>query len=168
MLEQLLPLRLAAVGLVLVALLLPLAYMTWRVRRLIVAGYDRDDLVGAIAADLARRREELAFTYGTAPSKLETRLRIVAWAGVACMAAGVAFAGLPWWFLPAAVPPLATATAGSVALLAGVTARARTEHRTAPKALRRLRFWQGPLGGFLFSLAGLGLRKVRGMDSATV
>ena len=84
------------------------------------------------------------------------------------MAAGVAFAGLPRWFLPAAVPPLATAAAGSVALLAGVTARARTEHRTAPKALRRLKFWQGPLGGFLFSLAGLGLRKVRGMDSATV
>src|ERR1041384_1177237 len=71
--QPMLRLRLAAVG-----LLAPLGCMAWRVRRLIEAGYDRDDLVGAIASDLARRREELAFTYGTAPSKLETRLRLAA------------------------------------------------------------------------------------------
>src|SRR3989441_4698836 len=40
-----------------------------------------------------------------------------------------------------------------VALLAAVMARARTEHRTDPKRERRLRFWGGPLGRWLFQLA---------------
>jgi len=51
----------------------------------------------------------------------------------------------------------------ATALLAAVVARARTEHRTDPKAERRLRFWSGPLGGWLFALAQLG-RKGAGGD----
>ena len=46
-----------------------------------------------------------------------------------------------------------------VALLAAVGARWRTEHRTDPRAERRVRFWRGPLGRWTFALAGLGLRR---------
>src|SRR2546425_11360266 len=48
-----------------------------------------------------------------------------------------------------------------VALLAAVMARARTEHRTDPKRERRLRFWGGPLGRWLFQLARLRLARRR-------
>jgi hypothetical protein len=47
----------------------------------------------------------------------------------------------------------------TTALLAAVVARGRTELRTDPKAERRLRFWSGPLGGWLFTLAGLRVRR---------
>src|SRR2546425_1306187 len=50
--------------------------------------------------------------------------------------------------------PTLFGVAMATALLAAVGARARTEHRTDPKAERRLRFWSGPLGGWLFTLAG--------------
>src|SRR2546429_7331642 len=49
------------------------------------------------------------------------------------------------------------AAATMVAVLAAVVARGRTEHRTDPKAERRLRFWSGPPGAWLFALAGLDL-----------
>src|SRR5438876_9796249 len=59
---------------------------------------------------------------------------------------------------PQLAPPtvlLAAWGAGAgVALLAAVTARARTEHRTDLRRERRLRFWDGPLGRWLFRLSG--------------
>ena len=51
--------------------------------------------------------------------------------------------------------PIVWAAATIVALLAAVVARGRTEHRTDPKAERRLRFWSGPPGRWLFALAKL-------------
>ena len=53
--------------------------------------------------------------------------------------------------------PTLFGVAAATALLAAVVARARTEHRTDPKAERRLRFWSGPPGAWLFALAGLDL-----------
>src|SRR5439155_1121491 len=53
--------------------------------------------------------------------------------------------------------PTLFGVAAATALLAAVLARARTEHRTDPKAERRLRFWSGPPGVWLFALAGLDL-----------
>src|SRR5947208_2679013 len=53
--------------------------------------------------------------------------------------------------------PTLFGVAAATALLAAVVARARTEHRTDPKAERRLRFWSGPAGAWLFALAGLRL-----------
>jgi len=58
--------------------------------------------------------------------------------------------------------PSAFAVVAGAALLAAVVARARTEHRTDPKAERRLRFWNGPLGRGLFMLAGLNLTPSKG------
>src|SRR2546423_725520 len=58
--------------------------------------------------------------------------------------------------------PSAFAVVAGAALLAAVVARARTEHRTDPKAERRLRFWNGALGRGLFMLAGLNLTPSKG------
>jgi len=60
--------------------------------------------------------------------------------------------------LPTAPPELAL-IAGSIGLLAAIVARARTEQRTDPRGERRVRFWRGRLGRWLFRLAGLGLRR---------
>jgi predicted Ser/Thr protein kinase len=131
----------------------PLAVMLARVRRLIKAGHGRQDLIDALRAELSHRREELAFLYGTGPSRLERVLRRMAYVSVAVAAAIVALLErIPGMADVVAVRPLFGAAAG-VALLASVVARARTEHRTDPKAERRARFWSGPVGGWLFALA---------------
>src|SRR5437667_165399 len=64
--------------------------------------------------------------------------------------------------IPLLVPDLAPVSvvlaawgAGAVvALLAAITARARAERRTDLRQERRLRFWDGPLGRWLFRLSG--------------
>ena len=128
--------------------------MLARVRRLRAAGFDRDDLTDALAAELARHREELAFLYGEGQSRVERVLGMLAYAGLAV--AGIAAAvGLRAPELAAPTVLLAAWGAGAVvALLAGVAARACTEHRTDLRSERRLRFWDGPLGRWLFRLSG--------------
>ncbi|MGH7548519.1 MAG: serine/threonine-protein kinase [Gemmatimonadales bacterium] len=137
-------------------LLSPIAFMFSRVRRLLAAGFDWHDFTEAMQVELARRREELAFLYGHAPSRLERVLRGLAYAGIAAAIAVVGVHGAtpdlaaePVWFA-------ACGTAAGIALLAAVAAGARTEHRTDPRGERRVRFWRGPLGRWLFSLARLG------------
>jgi len=136
---------------------LPLAVMVARVRRLRKAGHGRDDLIDALRAELSHRREELAFLYGEGPSWLERALRRLCYACVAA-AGGIVLAleRLPGLAGAVGVPML-FGVITVTALLAAVLARARTEHRTDPKAERRLGFWSGPLGGWLFTLAGLDL-----------
>ena len=138
-------------------LALPAAFMYSRVRRLRLAGFRLHDLTDAIEAELGRRREELAFLYGTGPSRLERALRRTAYAAVSVAAAAVWLGVRPAGLVPAGMLPLGFGVAAGVALLAAVGARARTEHRTDPKVERRLRFWRGPLGRILFRIAGLGL-----------
>ncbi len=136
---------------------LPVVVMVRRVRRLRKAGYGRADLVDALRGELAHRREELAFLYGEGRSPLERALRRLCYACVAAAGGGVlAMERLPGLAGVAGVPTLLGVVAGT-GLLAAIAARARTEHRTDPKAERRLRFWSGPLGGWLFTLAGLDL-----------
>jgi len=132
-----------------------------RVRRLLAAGHDRGDLVAALAARQARRREELAFVYGPRPVGIE---RAIAWlARVALLSAAAAVAGVVG---VVAVPPdvasllPAVAVAGAAtSLLASVVARARTEQRIDPRGERRLRFWRGAPGRWLFRIAGAGLEQ---------
>src|SRR2546426_1030256 len=115
----------------------------------------------ALAAEQVRHREELAFLYGEGPSRLERLLRRLAYAGV-CLAATAVGVGLRAPGLDASSVQLAALGIGAgVALLAAVMARARTEHRTDPKRERRLRFWGGPLGRWLFQLARLRLARRR-------
>ena len=146
--------RLLAAGCIAWLLLLPAGVLLSRVRRLRRAGFDWEDLVEAIEEEWARRREELAFLYGEGPSGFERALRWVAYAGVA--AAGVVV-GVPL-VVPAGLRLPAFAALAGVALIAAVLARARTAHRTDPKSERRLRFWRGPLGRWLFKIAGPGRR----------
>jgi len=132
----------------------PIAVMVARVRRLLKTGYGRQDLVDALRAEHAHRAEELAFLYGDGPSRLERAMRRLCYVCLAAAAAVVmgiertpelaGRVGMPGLFGAAAV----------TALLAAVVARARTEHRTDPKGERRLRFWSGLPGAWLFALAG--------------
>ena len=135
-------------------LVLPVVMTLARVRRLRAAGFDRDDLTDALAVELGRRREELAFLYGEGATRVERVARRLAYAGLAVAAAMVAVGLLAPEFAPISAQLAAFSTGGAVALLAAVVARARTEHRTDPKGERRLRFWAGPLGRWLFRLGG--------------
>lgn len=138
------------------ALALPAVVAVVRVRRLIAAGHQRDELVAALAARQARRREELAFVYGSGPTSFELAIGWLARVALFVASAGVAGAAgvidVPTLLMPL-LPPIA-AGAAVTALLAGVVARARTEQRTDPLGERSLRFWRGPLGRALFRLAG--------------
>jgi len=140
------------------ALILPVVIAVRRVRRLLAAGHGRADLVAALAARQARRREELAFVYGPRPVGLE---RAIAWLSrVALLGAAAAVAGAagvinaPLQLVP--LLPAVAAAAAATSLLAGAVARARTEQRTDPRGERRLRFWRGAPGRWLFRVAGAG------------
>src|SRR5439155_2994586 len=94
------------------------------------------------------------FVYGARGGPVERLFRAIAYLGV--LVAGAAALGI------VAGPPemasslqLSGAAAAGTALLAAVAARARTERRTDPKAERRLRFWRGAPGRWLFGLAGI-------------
>ena len=129
------------------ALALPLVVQLVRVRRLLVSGHRREDLVAALAARQGRRREELAFVYGPGPTSFE---RIITWlARAAVLAAIVSVSGV----LPVLAHPTITLGAAATAVVASIVARARTEQRTDPIGERSLRFWRGPLGQSLFYLA---------------
>jgi serine/threonine-protein kinase len=138
---------------------LPLGVMVARVRRLLAAGCDRGDLVAALDEECERRSEELAFLYGDGASRLEHVLRWVCYValgaavGLVAAAAGLTLLG----FAP--LVPTLFRVAATVSVLAGVAARARTEHRTDPRTERRLRFWSGFGGRALFAVAGLGLER---------
>jgi len=148
--------RIAAAALIGWLLVLPAVLMLARVRRLRAAGFDRDDLTNALAVELGRRREELAFLYGEGPTRVERVARRLAYAGLAMAAAVVAVGLRAPEFAPISAQLAALSSGGAVALLAAVVARARTEHRTDPKGERRLRFWGGPLGRWLFRLGARG------------
>lgn len=143
------------------ALIVPAVVAAARIRRLLAAGHDRGDLVAALAARQARRREELTFVYGPRATGFE---RAVAWLTRAALLSFAAAAGgmagviaVPPQFVP--LLPAVAAAGAATALLTGVVARARTEQRIDPRGERRLRFWRGAPGRWLFRLAGAGAFK---------
>src|SRR5436305_1989301 len=123
--------------------------MLARVRRLRAAGFDRDDLTDALAAELARHREELAFLYGEGPSPVEGMLRTLTYSGLTVAGIAVTVGLRVPHLAPVSVVLVAWGAGAVVALLAAITARARTERRTDLRQERRLRFWDGPLGRWL-------------------
>src|SRR3989449_10956077 len=150
--------KLLAAGGVVWVLLFPLGYMVRRLHRLFAAGYEREDLVEVLEAAVARRREELAFLYGEGPSGFERTMRCLSYAALVAAAAVVGLSLLEPALLPDPSLFAAFGVPALAALLATIVAGARTEHRTDPKAERRLRFWRGPLGRGLCRVAALGLR----------
>ena len=153
--------RLVAAGFAAWIVGLPLALALARVRRLVRAGHAREDLTEALAAELARRREELVFLYGHGRSRFESALRGTCYAALAATAAAVGLGGLAPDLVSGARLWAAGGVGAAVALLTGVLARARTEHRTDPKAERRLRLWRGPIGRWLFRVAAHGVERKR-------
>jgi serine/threonine-protein kinase len=144
--------RTAASAALAAALILPAGMAIARVRRLLAAGYSRQDLVAALVAERGRRREELSFVYGAEPSRFERGLQ---WLTRVALLVATAWV----WLSPPEARPDVAAAAGAVALLAAIIARARTEQRTDPRGARRVWFWRGPLGNWIFWLAGVGLRR---------
>ncbi len=125
----------------------PLLLTTLRARRLVSAGYAQADLVHALAAELERRREELAFVYGPDHASVAGRLRKVSTGALGLAAACLAGAFLnPVWIAGALL-------IGTAAGIAGSLAAKRSDY----KARRRLRFWRGKVGRWLLRLAGIGL-----------
>jgi hypothetical protein len=147
--------RAGAFAAVALAALLPCWFAVRRVRWLLAAGHSREELTSALEGARARRLEELAFVYGAVPPAFE---RVLAWlsrlALVAAAAAVLAHAGS----IP--LQGQTAAAAAALALLSAVAARARTEQRTDPRGARRLRFWRGAPGRWLFRLAGVGVQPV--------
>src|SRR5690242_21236770 len=60
----------------------------------------------------------------------------------------------------------AFAVAAGCSIVAALLARRRTKLRTDPRTERRLRFWNGGLGGWLFRLAGLRLAPSEGFPTS--
>ncbi|MCZ6917846.1 MAG: serine/threonine-protein kinase, partial [Gemmatimonadetes bacterium] len=140
----------------------PLALATQRVRRLLASGHNREDLLAALRSDVERRREELAYTHGVEPSRVEkVAFRVAVVAGGGLLASWAALSGwipfadvgslIKWgWVFPASI------LAGTVALSVGTTQRAR---RIDAKAERRFKFWKGTLAKWMFKVAGIRLKK---------
>jgi serine/threonine-protein kinase len=150
-----------ATGALAAALALPVIVQIVRVRRLLAAGHRREELVAALAARQARRREELAFVYGSGPTSFENSLAWLARVNlllaiaalVGALGGGAGAFAVPDSLLPLLSP--ISAAAAVTAVLASIVARARTEQRTDPIGERHLRFWRGPFGRALFRVAGL-------------
>src|SRR3989442_1181921 len=102
-----------------------------------------------------------AFLYGNGPSRFERTMRRLSYTALGAAAAGVGLHLLEPALLSDASLFALFGVSALAALLAAIVARARTEHRTDPKAERRLRFWRGPLGRWLCRVAALGLRPDR-------
>ncbi|HET7789926.1 MAG TPA: serine/threonine-protein kinase [Gemmatimonadales bacterium] len=150
--------RVAALAMTAALALAPLALSVWRARRLIRAGHVHRDLTDALHEELVRRREELAFLYGDGPTPLERVFGAAAWTTLtAAIGILAAIDALPQVAeIPGVFGTLAATAATS--FFAALLARSRTEHRTDPRAERRLRFWRGPVGRLIFRLAGVGIR----------
>jgi serine/threonine-protein kinase len=148
--------RAAALAAAAVVGALPLLVMLRRVRRLVRAGFGRGDLTTGLRTELSHRREELAFLYGEGPSRLERVLRYVCYVALGVAAGAVALTAWVPAFPNGAVVPVVGGGAAALALLTAVGARARTELRTDLKVRRRLRFWNGCWGRWLFALAAMG------------
>jgi serine/threonine-protein kinase len=156
--------RPAALAAAAVVVALPVLVMLRRVRRLVRAGFGRRDLTEGLRTELSHRREELAFLYGEGPSRLERVSRYVCYVALGVASGAVAVAERVPAFADGATVPVVGGSAAALAILAAVVARARTELRTDLKVRRRLRFWNGRLGRWLFALAAVR----RGPDGARV
>jgi predicted Ser/Thr protein kinase len=127
----------------------PFAAHIWRTRRLLRAGYDLDDVLLGVRTEMERKREELVATVGHRKPVRERVLRLVGW-GLAGLGLLVSMAG-SW---------LGTGLlgfGGGVAMLTGLLTLYVAQSRRDVIGERRLRYFGGRLGRWIFKLAGLGL-----------
>jgi len=151
----------AAIAAVLVAAALgsPVALAVRSVRRLLRAGYRHADLVYGLELEVARRREEQEFASGgegEGPTRWERWMRGKMYASLGL--AGLA--GIASFFVPYPVVLVVFAVFGlscATAVATGIAAVAASRGRLGDAEQRRLLFWRGPFGRWLFELAGIGL-----------
>jgi serine/threonine-protein kinase len=140
------------------ALALPVGLTLPITRRVLRAGHTRDDIVRALAHDVERQREVLAFQFGKRASAIERVARWTAYAGLALFGvgaeAGMLFGGLPTGLV------IGTMTGGAVAAIAGgAVAAHRHQRRHDVAGARWLRFWKSTMGRWTARVADLGLRQ---------
>ncbi|MCH8145698.1 MAG: serine/threonine protein kinase [Gemmatimonadetes bacterium] len=142
-----------AVGLAVLGLLAggPAWAAARRIRRVLAAGYDREDIVHAFNRDIAARHEELAFLYGPDYAVRGAKLRKIAYGAFAT--AGVGIVGLIGF--PDAAPFFGLLVGASA--LVGISTGLPADKRSDRKARRSWKFWKGRIGRWLFRVARVGL-----------
>jgi eukaryotic-like serine/threonine-protein kinase len=136
----------------------PIVLSILSLRRLRQAGYRHEDLVRGLEHEVERRREEQEFAGGENPSRWERLMRSKMYAalGVTAVAGAAAFF-VPY---PAVLVAFgAFVLAGAAAVTTGVAAAAASQTRLEGPDERRLKFWDGFLGRWLFKLAGIGRKR---------
>jgi serine/threonine-protein kinase len=137
----------------------PIALAVRSVRRLLKAGYRQEDLVHGLGLELARRREEQEFAAGVQEGatwwERWMRTKMYAALGLAAVSGAAAFL-LPYPAVVFAFGLFGLSAAAAVAT--GLGALAASRSRLDDAEARRLRFWKGRIGRWLFTLSSLGLR----------
>ncbi|MDP3911555.1 MAG: serine/threonine-protein kinase [Gemmatimonadales bacterium] len=143
------------------------AALAWRsARRLLKERYRHDDLVHGLGLEVARRREEQDFATDAAERDgggerwswwgRTMRAKMYAALGLAAASGAAAFVvPYPGVLLAFGVFGLSCATA----VATGLAALAASRGRRGDAEERRLRFWKGRLGRWLFRLARVGLER---------
>ena len=142
---------------------MPFASTTVWFRRVLKAGYGRDDVLLAWKTELERELEERAFEHGREPSRFE---RLMRWKAVGSV--GLAAVSMAWLAVaPGTWPGSVLALSLAAGLGTGAVAFMRYQRRT--DLIGRLigKMLNGRLGRWLFKLAGLGLKGVTPAASAT-
>jgi serine/threonine-protein kinase len=141
----------------------PLVWQLRRLRRMLAAGYDRDDLTRGLLLELDRRQEEQQFLQGRSEAVPQRALPKLAYGalGVAALSAAAAFI-VPY---PAilgvfALFGLSCATAIAAGWFSSAVA---SRHGLVGDQERQIGFWNGWIGRWLFRLARIGLKPIPAM-----
>jgi serine/threonine-protein kinase len=148
-----------AVLLVATGLAMPLLFEARRVRRLLSAGYTREDLIHGLTLEVERRREEQEYMTGKGPTRFERLMRLKS-RGALVLAAACAAAAfvVPYPAILGVLGLFGLSCATAVAT--GIAAHAASRQRLDVAEEGRLKFWKGPIARWLFKLVGLGLKRI--------
>ncbi len=135
----------------------PLVLQLRRVRRLLTAGYDQDDLTRGLRLELDRRFEEQEFlrSRGAAPQRGLPKLAYGALAVAAVSAAASFIVPHPAILGVFGLFGLSCATAIAAGWFSSAVA---SRHGLVGDQERRLAFWKGRIGRWLFRLARIGAK----------
>jgi len=138
-------------------IVLPLAILVNRARRLLQAGFGYGDIGVAFRAEIEQQREERAVDRGRGPSRLERVLRVGALVGLGgaalSMIVVVTGIGYPWGYDE--FGPYGLMLVGIlVGLGSGLPVLMMLQRRRDVDTEAYARFWTGSIGRWLFGLAG--------------
>ena len=144
----------------------PLVLVLRSLRRLLRSGYRYEDLLLGIEQEVARRQEEQDFAGSDSPKRWERTMRSKMYASLALAAAtGAAAFSVPY---PAVLWAFGLfGLSSATAVVTGYAALAASRSGLDDADRRRLSFWKGRLGRWLFKLAGIGLKRLPAALAAT-